>query len=239
MGPFKDHAGENHMSLVPILSQSFEPQSESCESPIVFVVDGVASERHSLELLISCNGWHSELFSSAEEFLSHPSAPVPNCLILEVSQGHNGLELQKKLAVERPEMPMILITPHCDVRMAVEAIKAGAIEFLTKPFVHDLLLTAIKQSLERSRLALARQAEMRALKECYATLTHRERQVMALVASGRLNKEVGGELGISEITVKAHRGKMMQKMKADSLAQLVKMAARLRLPAQKGHGLYD
>jgi FixJ family two-component response regulator len=199
--------------------------------PIVFVVDDDISVRESLELLIRSEGWQPEIFASAQEFLDRPRSPVPSCLVLDVSlPGLNGLDLQKRVAVERPDMPIIFITGYGDVPTTVRAMKAGAVEFLTKPFSDNVLLNAIRQAVERSRVALGRAAEIRALRDCYASLTHRERQVMALVVSGLLNKQVGGELGISEITVKAHRGKVMQKMKADSLAALVKMAARLRLP---------
>jgi FixJ family two-component response regulator len=205
--------------------------------PRVFVVDGQASERASLEVLIRCSRLQPATFASVHEFLRHPSASVPCCLILDVSQDCNGLALQKRFALERPEMPIIFITPYSDVRMAVEAIKAGAIDFFTKPLIDELLLGAITQALKFSRISLARHAEMRALKACYATLTRRERQVMALVVTGMLNKQVGGELGISEITVKAHRGQVMQKMKADSLPALVKMAVRLRLSAAKARAI--
>jgi len=199
--------------------------------PIVFVVDDDISVRESLELLIRSEGWQPEIFASAQEFLDRPRSLVPSCLVLDVSlPGLNGLELQKRVAVERPDMPIIFITGYGDVPTTVRAMKAGAVEFLTKPFSDDVLLNAIRQAVERSRVALGYQAEMQALRNCYASLTHREQQVMQLVVSGLLNKQVGGELGISEITVKAHRGKVMQKMKADSLAALVKMAARLRLP---------
>ena len=198
-------------------------------TPIVFVVDDDVSVRESLELLIRCEGWQPATFASAQEFLACPRALVPSCLVLDVSlPGLNGLELQKRVAVERTDMPIIFITGYGDVPMTVQAMKAGAVEFLTKPFNDDVLLSAIRAALERSRVALSLEAEMRVLRDCYASLTQRERQVMALVVSGLLNKQVGGELGISEITVKAHRGKVMQKMKADSLADLVKMAARLR-----------
>ena len=200
-------------------------------TPIVFVVDDDISVRESLQLLIQCEGWHPETFASAQEFLDRPRSLVPSCLVLDVSlPGLNGLDLQKRVAGERPDMPIIFITGYGDVPTTVRAMKAGAVEFLTKPFSDDALLHAIRQAVERSRGALGYEAEMQALRSCHASLTHRERQVMALVVSGLSNKQVGGELGISEITVKAHRGKVMQKMKADSLAGLVKMATRLRLP---------
>jgi len=197
---------------------------------IVFVVDDDISVRESLEWLIRCEGWQPETFSSAQEFLTRPRVIVPNCLVLDVSlPGLNGLELQKRVAAERTDMPIIFITGHGDVPMTVQAMKAGAVEFLTKPFNDDVLLTAIRAALERSRIALSLASEMRVLRDRYASLSQRERQVMALVVSGLLNKQVGGELGISEITVKAHRGKVMQKMEAGSLADLVKMATRLGL----------
>jgi FixJ family two-component response regulator len=201
--------------------------------PIVFVVDDDISVRESLELLIRCEGWQPESFASAQAFLDYPRVHIPNCLVLDVSlPGLTGLDLQRLIAGERTDMPIIFITGHGDVPMTVQAMKAGAVEFLTKPFCDDVLLRAIRQALERSRAALGHEAEMRVLRDRYASLSQRERQVMALVVSGLLNKQVGGELGISEITVKAHRGKVMQKMKADSLADLVKMAARLcREPA--------
>ena len=201
-------------------------------TPIVFVVDDDVSVRESLELLISCQGWQPETYSSAQEFLARPRNPGPSCLILDVSlPGVNGLELQKRVASERADMPIIFITGYGDVPTTVRAMKAGAQEFLTKPFSDEVLLTAIRHAIERSRIALGREMEMQALRGCYASLTDRERQVMALVVCGMLNKQVGDQLGISEITVKAHRGRVMQKMKVESLAGLVKTAGKLRIPS--------
>jgi FixJ family two-component response regulator len=201
-------------------------------TPIVFVVDDDISVRESLELLIRSEGWQPETFASAPEFLIRPRSLAPSCLVLDYSlPGLNGLELQKRVAAVRTEMPIIFITGHRNVPMTVQAMKAGAVEFLTKPFSDEVLVAAIRNALERSRTALSLEAEMRVLRDRYASLSQRERQVMELVVSGRLNKQAGGDLGISEITVKAHRGRVMQKMKADSLADLVKMAERLRLAA--------
>ena len=202
---------------------------------IVFVVDDDVSVRESLELLIRTAGWRPETFSSAQDFLSCPRPTVPCCLVLDVTlPGLSGLELQRQL-VDRADMPIIFITGHGDVPMSVQAMKAGAVEFLTKPFKDGVLLDAISGAIERSRVALRQDSEMRVLREGYASLTPREREVMVLVVSGLLNKQVGGELGISEITVKAHRGQVMRKMKADSLPNLVGMAARLGLRSAPKH----
>jgi len=196
--------------------------------PVVFIVDDDVSVRESLELLVRNEKWKPETFASAQEFLDRPRTAVPSCLLLDLSlPGLNGLDLQKRLAVERTDMPIIFITGHGDIPKTVQAMKAGAVEFLTKPLNNNTLVSAIGKALERSRLALAQDAEMQELRARYASLTSREREVMALVVSGLLNKQVGGELGISEITVKAHRAQVMQKMKAGSLAALVRIAARL------------
>jgi FixJ family two-component response regulator len=199
--------------------------------PFVLVVDDDISIRESLELLLRHEGLGVETFDSAQEFLSRPPLTGPGCLILDISlPGLNGLDLQKRIAVERHEMPIIFITGHGDIPRTVQAMKAGAVEFLTKPFSDEVLLNAIRNALVRSKALLDRSAEIRALKDRYSCLTAREREVMALVVAGLPNKQVGGELGISEITVKAHRGSMMRKMKAESLAELVSIATRLRLP---------
>jgi FixJ family two-component response regulator len=224
------------MSLTRALGQQFGRSPMPPIKPIVFVVDDDISVRESLELLIASAGWQPEIFASAQEFLHRPRSPVPNCLVLDLSlPGLNGLELQRRIAAERTDMPIIFITGHGDVPSTVQAMKAGATEFLTKPFSDDALLTAVRQALEHSREALKSEAEMQALRKRYDSLTPRERQVMALVVSGLLNKQVGGELGISEITVKAHRGKVMQKMKADSLPALVKMATQLQIKSVPQH----
>jgi len=203
-------------------------------SSIVFVVDDDISIRESLELLIQNEGLSVETFTSAQEFLDRPGESVPSCLVLDLSLPRlNGLELQNRVAVERPDMPIIFITGFGDVPSTVRAMKAGAVEFLTKPISNEALLRAIRSSLERSKALLGRGEELRMLRTRYDRLTSREREVMAFVVAGLPNKQVAGELDISEVTVKAHRGSMMRKMEADSLAELVNFATRLRLPRPK------
>ena len=199
-------------------------------TPIVFVVDDDPSVREALESLIVQAGWRAQVFESAHAFLSFPRALVPSCLVLDVSlPGLNGLELQSLIAGDRIDMPIIFITGHADVPMTVKAMKAGAVEFLTKPVAEAVLINAIGSAIARSRVTLDQEGESQALRSLYAKLTRRERDVMTLVVRGLLNKQVGGELGMAEITVKAHRGQVMRKMKAASFADLVNMGARLGL----------
>jgi FixJ family two-component response regulator len=215
-----------HSGTAPHHATKASATSEA--TPVVFVVDDDISVREALESLIRFAGWQPETFESAQKFLSRPRVLVPSCLILDVAlPGLNGLDLQKLVAVDRKDMPIIFITGYGDIPTTVEAMKGGAVEFLTKPFGDDVLLGAIERALERSKTALREETEVRELRDRYGSLSHREQQVMGLVVSGLLNKQIGGELGISEITVKAHRGQVMRKMGAKSLASLVKMAARI------------
>jgi FixJ family two-component response regulator len=203
--------------------------------PLVFVIDDEVSVRESLELLLAAEGWQVETFASSAEFMSRPRATVPCCLVLDVRlQGHSGLELQRQLA-GRTDIPIVFITGYADIPTTVRAMKAGAYDVLTKPLKTDVLVAAVHQALEQSHAALLDDAEMLGLRTCYASLTPREREVMALVVSGLLNKEVGRELGITEITVKAHRGQVMRKMQADSLAALVGMATHLGMRSAATH----
>ena len=203
----------------------------SCSAmPIVFVVDNDISVRESLAILIQSIGWQSQTFASAAEFLAHPKSATPSCLVLDsILPDLNGLELQERISAERCDIPIIFLSGHADLPAAVKAIKRGAIEFFLKPFDSEMLLSTIRSAIKRSEMTLRREMELHRLRADYESLSRREREVMAGVASGLLNKEVGTELGISEITVKVHRGSVMRKMKADSFAHLVNMASRLRV----------
>jgi FixJ family two-component response regulator len=216
------------MSSAHILIQQWGLRSLSNTVPIVFVVDNDQSARKSLALSARREGWQFETFESARELLARSLPLVPNCLVLDLSiSDPSALEVQRKIARERGEMPIIITSDDRDVTTTVQAIKAGAVDFLVKPFSNDALLRAIRESIRRSAAVLEREMKLRDLRSRYLSLTGRERQVMELVVSGLLNKQVGGELGISEITVKAHRGQVMQKMRANSFADLVRMAVSL------------
>jgi FixJ family two-component response regulator len=204
-------------------------------TPVVFVIDDDVSVRESLDSLINYEGWQAKIFASAEEFLSYPRISAPSCLVLDISLPNlNGLELQERISGDRVDLPIIFITGYGDVPTTVQAMKAGAIEFLSKPFDDNALLSAIRRALERSRTALEHEEDMRTLSERLASLSRREQEVMALVVAGRLNKQIAFELGISEITVKAHRGKVMRKMKANSIVDLVTMSAKLGPVLKRG-----
>lgn len=220
------------MDIGPATHDRVRSSAASADTSIVFVVDGDVSVRESLELLICRAGWQPETFKSAQEFLRRERVLVPSCLILEIDlPGLDGLDLQKRLAADRKDMPIIFVTGHSDVPRTVQAMKAGAFDFFAKPFRVDALLSAVREAIERSRAALDHEMEISGLKERFAVLSRREREVMALVVSGLSNKQVGLELGIAEITVKTHRGRVMRKMKAGSLASLVRMAAVLGFSA--------
>jgi FixJ family two-component response regulator len=220
-------ACEGDMSSPGEARSELGPPVITDDTPVVFVVDDDVSVRESLELLIPSAGWQPETFASAEEFLARPRTHGPSCLVLDVALPDlNGLDLQKRI-IDRADMPIIFITGYGDVPTTVQAMKAGAVEFLTKPLGDDVLLNAVRQAIERSHAALAHEAELRARRDCHASLTPRERETMALVVSGLLNKQIAAKLGISEITVKAHRGRVMRKMRVDSLADLVRVAGAL------------
>jgi FixJ family two-component response regulator len=222
---------EGTANIASIFSQTLSAQPHFQDVPIVFFITGDIPEQESLQSLIARQGWQVETFDSVREFLGRPRPLVPSCLVLARSQrDRNGLEEQKQIARERAEVPIVVISQRGDILTSVEAMKAGAVDFLVSPFSNDIFLAGIRETFDRSRLALQREMAVSHLRNCYASLSGRERQVMALVVSGLLNKQVGGELGISEITVKAHRGQVMRKMKAESLADLVRMAARLSHP---------
>jgi FixJ family two-component response regulator len=198
-------------------------------TPVVYVVDDDVSMRESLEGMVAESGFEPAVFGSAQEFLRYSRQPVPGCLILDMSLPDlNGLEVQRLVGTGQTALPIVFITGHGDIPMTVEAMKAGAAEFLTKPFSPEALLTAVCAAVERSREGLARQRALKVLRDCQDTLTRREREVMELVSRGQLNKQVAATLGISEITVKAHRGKVMRKMKAKTLADLLTIATQLR-----------
>jgi len=204
-------------------------QAATRTAPVVFIVDDDDSVRESLELLIQSAGWRTETFTCAQEFLSRPKTNGPSCLILDISLPDvSGLDLQERVTADRLDMPIIFITGYADVSMSVRAMKAGAIEFLTKPFNDETVLSAIRHAIVRSSLVMAREAEIQVLRDRYASLSSRQREVMAMVIEGRLNKQISGELDISEITVKAHRGKMMRKMQARSLGDLINKVGKLR-----------
>jgi FixJ family two-component response regulator len=221
------------MREMKMLQREARP-AKPAPKPLVFVLDDDISIRESLELLLRSAGWLVETFESPREFLARPRHAGPNCLILDMSLPElSGLQVQERIAGERTDMPIIFITGGTDIPMTVKAMKAGAVEFLPKPYGQTQLLEAVRSALAKSESAIAAQESSRGMRTAYEALTPRERQVMGMVVAGLLNKQVGGELGISEITVKTHRGNMMRKMNADSLADLVKIARELGIPVGK------
>jgi FixJ family two-component response regulator len=222
-----------------IVSYRIESPKISQDRPIVFIVDADKTACESLAALITREGWHAETFASGEEFLSSSVELAPGCLILDVSlPGLSGLALQKRAALQCPHIPTIFLSDKGDIPTTVEAMKAGAVEFLTKPFRGNEVLSAVREALERSRLVVARRTEKQSMQRCYASLSIRQRQVMTLASSGLINKQIAAELGISEVTVKAHRGQVMQKMQANSFADLVKMAGRLGLAKSRSATIF-
>jgi FixJ family two-component response regulator len=222
------HHEEAAMLEPAVAVQDFRRAARADPTPCVFVVDADVGVRESLAVLLGAAGWRPLLFASASEALSHPPLSAPSCLVLDVGLPHcNGLDLQQRFAVERVTTPIVFMSALADVPTTVRAMKGGAVEFLTKPVREEVLLPAVEHALALSRAAVEREAALQSLRDRHASLTRREQQVLACVVAGRLNKQIAGDLDISEITVKAHRGKMMRKMAARSVPELVKMAARL------------